>query len=99
MNANIIPKVVVCKNIFTYHLIKYVLGGAGAAGVELAFGFKSRWSAVFGKEIEVTLVSAEETVLSRDNEAVRNLVIEKLKEKNIEILVNGEVKEIKADGV
>jgi NADH dehydrogenase FAD-containing subunit len=67
--------------------------------VELAFGFKSRWGAVFGQEIEVTLVSAEDNVLARDNEAVRNLVLQKLKEKNIEVLVNGKIKEIKTDGV
>jgi NADH dehydrogenase FAD-containing subunit len=39
----IIPKVVVC--------------GAGAAGVELAFAFKARWSSEFGQEIDVTLVA------------------------------------------
>ena len=38
-----IPDVVVC--------------GAGAAGVELAFAFKARWSREFGKEIAVTLVA------------------------------------------
>lgn len=37
------PEVVVC--------------GAGAAGVELAFAFKSRWTKEFGKEISVTLIA------------------------------------------
>ena len=39
----IIPKVVVC--------------GGGAAGVELSFAFKNRWSKSFGQEIDVTILS------------------------------------------
>jgi NADH dehydrogenase FAD-containing subunit len=73
--AGIVPKVVVC--------------GAGAAGVELAFGFKSRWSQVFGEEIHVTLVSADDVVLKFDNEAVRANVMKKLAEKNIHIVTEG----------
>lgn len=42
--AGVVPSVVVC--------------GAGAAGTELAFAFKHRWSKVFGQEIDLTLVSA-----------------------------------------
>ena len=37
--------------------------GAGAAGIELAFGFKNRWSKLFGQEIKVTVVSSKTTVL------------------------------------
>ena len=37
--------------------------GAGAAGTELAFGFKNRWSKLFGQEIKVTVVSSKTTVL------------------------------------
>lgn len=39
---NIIPEVVVC--------------GAGAAGVEMAFGFYKRWSDLFKRHIKVSLV-------------------------------------------
>ena len=48
-DAGIIPKVVIC--------------GAGAAGTELAFGFKKRWSDIFGQDIHVTLVSKYNEVL------------------------------------
>ena len=41
--SGVIPDVVVC--------------GAGAAGTELAFGFKSRWSKLFNQDVKVTLVS------------------------------------------
>lgn len=53
----IIPRVVVC--------------GAGAAGTELSFAFKKRWSKFFGQEIEVTLVGSadipvpEQTMITR----------------------------------
>jgi len=45
LKNNIIPEVAVC--------------GAGAAGVELAFGYKSRWSKLFNKDIKVTLISSK----------------------------------------
>lgn len=73
--AGIVPKVVVC--------------GAGAAGVELAFGFKSRWSALFGEEIHVTLVSADDVVLKFGDDSVRVDVMKKLAEKNIHIVTSG----------
>jgi len=40
-----------------------VVCGAGAAGTELAFAFKKRWSKLFGQEIKVTLASSSDTVL------------------------------------
>jgi len=42
----IIPKVVVC--------------GGGAAGTELSFAFKKRWSEFFGQDIKVTLLASRE---------------------------------------
>ena len=47
--AGIVPRVVVC--------------GAGAAGTELAFAFKQRWSKFFQTEIQVTLVCSTKTIL------------------------------------
>ena len=44
-----VPKVVIC--------------GAGAAGTELSFAFKKRWSAFFGQEVKVTLISAHEEAI------------------------------------
>ena len=57
LESKIIPRIAVC--------------GAGAAGVELSFGFKSRWSKLFGQEIDVTLISQDETVLKNDCDAVK----------------------------
>jgi len=34
--------------------------GAGAAGTELSFAFKQRWSEYFGQEISVTLISSHD---------------------------------------
>ena len=45
----IIPELVVC--------------GSGAAGVELAFGYKERWSKLFGCDVKVTIVSSSESIL------------------------------------
>jgi NADH dehydrogenase FAD-containing subunit len=49
LNGGVIPDVVVC--------------GGGAAGTELAFGFKSRWSKLFNHDVKVTLVSNKDHVL------------------------------------
>jgi NADH dehydrogenase FAD-containing subunit len=68
--------------------------GAGAAGVELSFAFKKRWSELFKTEIEVTLISGEDEVFKFDCEAVRKQVLRKLKEKNINVVVNGTVAEV-----
>lgn len=46
---NIIPTVAVC--------------GGGAAGVELAFGYKARWSKLFGQEINVSVITNKDKVL------------------------------------
>ena len=45
----IIPRVVVC--------------GGGAAGVELSFAFKARWSREFGKDIDLTIISHADDIL------------------------------------
>ena len=68
-DQGIIPKVVVC--------------GAGAAGTELAFAFKRRWSNVFGQDISVTLISKEATTLPGANESTLKLVEKKLQEHEI----------------
>jgi selenide, water dikinase len=85
LSNNIIPKVVVC--------------GGGAAGVELSFAFKNRWSKAFGTEIDVTLLSDQSDVLFYESEAVRELVKTKFNEKNIKMVNGSRVKKITADKV
>jgi NADH dehydrogenase FAD-containing subunit len=73
----VIPKVVVC--------------GGGAAGVELSFAFKARWSRAFGADISVTLVADGDDVLNTEKDAVRAEVRRKLREKGITLLTQGMV--------
>lgn len=56
MNSETTPEVVVC--------------GAGAAGTELAFAFKQRWGDLFKKDIKVTLVANDDTILKGVHESV-----------------------------
>ena len=49
LENNIIPDVVVC--------------GSGAAGTELAFGYKKRWDKLFKTDVKVRIVSNKATVL------------------------------------
>ena len=58
LESGIIPSVVVC--------------GAGAAGTELSFGFKQRWSKLFKKDISVTLLSSTDTVLRGAHDSTIN---------------------------
>lgn len=85
VDANEIPTVVVC--------------GAGCAGVELSFGFKNRWSKVFGQEIETHIVTNHDTVLPHEREPLRNEVIKILDRQNITVHSNKKVTEVLKDGV
>ena len=86
MLANsVIPSVVVC--------------GAGAAGTELAFAFKARWSKVFNTEIEVTLVSAHSTVLKGADDCVVNETTRKLAEHRINVVYDKQISQIDPSGV
>ena len=58
--ASIIPSVVVC--------------GAGAAGTELSFAFKARWTKLFGQEITVKLISSHDEAITTESEAVRKII-------------------------
>lgn len=81
----IIPEVVVC--------------GAGAAGTELSFGFKHRWTKYFGKEIKVTLVSSKATILDGATESTLAQTYRKLKEHNIEVIHEKRIDSIHPDAV
>ncbi len=85
LDANITPKLIVC--------------GAGCAGVELSFGFKNRWKGVFGKDIDTTILSAEETVLPHEKAILREKVEEKLKNQNIKVEAKCQVSKVTAEGV
>lgn len=54
--SKIVPRVAVC--------------GAGAAGIELSFAFKRRWSDLFGQDIKVTLISSEDDILKNESPSV-----------------------------
>jgi NADH dehydrogenase FAD-containing subunit len=85
LSNKIIPKVVVC--------------GGGAAGVELSFSFKNRWSKSFGQEIDVTLLSDQPDVLFYESEAVREEVKRKLNEKRIKMINGSRVAKITSEKV
>lgn len=76
-----------------------VVCGSGAAGTELAFGYKKRWSTIFGKEIKVSIVSNKSHVLDGANESTLAQVNRKLEEHNIDVIKNERVSRIEADGV
>ena len=82
---NIVPSVVVC--------------GSGAAGTELAFGYKKRWSRLFNQEIKVSIVSNRETCLYGQPAATIAEVHRKLKIHNIEVIPNEVVDKIEDDCV
>jgi NADH dehydrogenase FAD-containing subunit len=73
--------------------------GAGAAGTELAFGFKARWEKFFGQEIKVTLIGRDDKPVPEQADAVRNQILRKLKEHNISFIGGKMITEIKSDGV
>jgi NADH dehydrogenase FAD-containing subunit len=45
-----------------------VVCGGGAAGVELAFSLKTRWSKLFNKDINVTIITNKKSVLDSYND-------------------------------
>ena len=74
-----------------------VVCGGGAAGIEMAFGFKKRWSDLFKREIHVSIISNDATVLSGSDDSIRHEITQKFKEKNVDVYTNGKVKDIRED--
>lgn len=68
--------------------------GSGAAGTELSFAFKKRWSQVFGQEIKVTLIASKETPMHTENKHMINQILKELQEKGIEVETNSRVVEV-----
>lgn len=85
LENNIIPDVVVC--------------GSGAAGTELAFGYKKRWDKLFKADVKVRIVSNKDTVLRGAHPSTLQQINRKLKEHNIGVITHEEVERIEADGV
>lgn len=68
--------------------------GGGAAGVELSFACKERWTKVFGQEISVTLVSSYDNILPGQAKALQDEIRRKLQEKRIKLIKNNKVTKI-----
>lgn len=85
LDNNILPDVVVC--------------GSGAAGTELAFGYKKRWDRIFKADIKVRIVSNKGSVLDGVHPSTLKQIERKLKEHKIDIIANEIVERIEADGV
>ena len=85
IEKGITPSVVVC--------------GAGCAGVELSMTFKQRWSELFGKEIEVAILTDGPTVLWHEKQALVEQINRKLAEKNVVVHANCKATEITKEGV
>lgn len=83
--SGVIPDVVVC--------------GAGAAGTELAFGFKSRWSKLFNQDIKVRIVSNKDHILKGTHKSTIEQAYRRLAENNIQVVHNEEIHSIEKDGV
>ena len=73
--------------------------GAGAAGIELSFAFKNRWSKLFNQEIKTTLICSEPDIMLHESKAARDLTKAKLHEHNINVIHNAKVDHIEADRI
>ena len=71
-----------------------VVIGGGAAGTELSFSFKARWSKFFGKEIKVTVISHGPTVLHGSHESTIKVTNDELKRCGISVIPNSQAKRI-----
>ena len=57
--------------------------GAGAAGIELSFAFKKRWSKLFAKDIKTALICSESDIMLNESKAARDMTKAKLKQHGI----------------
>lgn len=73
--------------------------GAGAAGIELSFAFKHRWTRNFKKDIKTYLLSSKNDIMLYEAPEARELTKLKLKEHGIEIVNNARIERIDPDQV
>jgi len=61
--------------------------GSGAAGIELSFAFKKRWSTKLNANVDVVLISPSAEILDQSScKAIKELVMKKLIEKDIKLI-------------
>jgi|LauGreDrversion4_2_1035121.scaffolds.fasta_scaffold506937_1 NADH dehydrogenase FAD-containing subunit len=73
--------------------------GSGAAGIELSFAFKNRWSRTFKKNVKTYLLCTENDIMRHESEAARELTKAKLKEHDVEVVHNARIKRVDEDQV
>eukprot|EP01016_Furgasonia_blochmanni_P032808 TRINITY_DN3387_c0_g1_i12.p1 TRINITY_DN3387_c0_g1~~TRINITY_DN3387_c0_g1_i12.p1 ORF type:complete len:490 (-),score=107.13 TRINITY_DN3387_c0_g1_i12:362-1831(-) len=78
---------------------KVVISGGGAAGVELAFNFKTRWERYFNCKLDVSLMHEGDNVLPGFRDAMRDQITQILKEKDIKVINNAKTREITSQEV
>lgn len=78
---------------------KVLVVGSGVAGIELSFCFYHRWSKIFNTPIEITILDSAEQILPGSSEYLRRVVQKNLDEKNINVMSNVRVKEVRENGV
>ncbi len=73
--------------------------GSGAAGIELAFAFKNRWSRVFKKDVKCYLLCSDTDIMKSESPAARELTKKKLKDHGVEVIHSARIERIEEDGV
>jgi selenide, water dikinase len=73
--------------------------GAGAAGIELSFAFKNRWSKLFKQDIKTTLICSEPDIMLHESKAARDMTKAKLQEHGISIINNAIVDSVNENGI
>ena len=73
--------------------------GGGAAGTELSFAFKKRWSEFFGQEIKVTLIASREEPVNNECRQTKDQINRLLRDKKIDVVPNSTVKEVTPESV
>lgn len=73
--------------------------GSGAAGIELSFAFKNRWSRVFKKDVKCYLLCSDTDIMKTESPAARELTKKKLRDHGIEVVHSARIERIEEDGV
>ena len=76
-----------------------VVVGGGAAGTELSFAFKARWTKYFGREINVRILTSQDGPIPYDPLATRKMVFKLMKDYRITIEKMCRVKEVTKNSV
>lgn len=98
---DLLPKIIAKENKLKADGIipDVVIVGGGAAGTELAFAFKARWTKFFGQDIKVQLLTHGETVLPGSHESTIKLTTDQLLSHGIDIVKNAKCLKIEPEFV